>query len=119
MAISPPFGSAPVLSLVSSSGYNSALAKLAKYPQYAGLNVMLVDLTGQPKKPIGLGTTGDSSLNRPWSLLGYGVMTVPAGAGPAGMPLGLQIIDPQPGAPLLFAAAFAAETAFAATQSKE
>lgn len=69
--------------------------------------------------PIGLATTGDSSLNRPWSLLGYGVMTVPAGSGPAGMPLGLQIIDPQPGAPLLFAAAFAAETAFAATPSKE
>lgn len=58
MAISPPFGSPPVLSFVSSSGYNSALAKLAKYPQYAGLNVMLVDLTGQPKKSIARGSMG-------------------------------------------------------------
>lgn len=63
--------------------------------------------------PVGLATTGDSSLNRPWSLLGYGVISVPAGTGPSGMPLGLQIIDPRPGAPHLFAAAFAAESALA------
>lgn len=61
--------------------------------------------------PVGIAATGDSSLNRPWSLLGYGAMTVPAGTGPAGMPLGLQLIDPRPGAPLLFSAAFAAELA--------
>lgn len=84
-----------------------------------GHDSVLIWPSATGEAPIGLAATGDSSLNRPWSLLGYGVMTVPAGAGPAGMPLGLQIIDPQPGAPLLFAAAFAAETAFAATQSRE
>jgi Asp-tRNA(Asn)/Glu-tRNA(Gln) amidotransferase A subunit family amidase len=57
--------------------------------------------------------TGSAVLNRPWSLLGYGVITVPAFAGPAGLPLGLQLIDPAPGAPRLFTAAALAETALA------
>lgn len=55
--------------------------------------------------PLGIASTGNSILNRPWSLLGYGVSTVPCGRGPAGLPLGLQIIDPRPGAPDLFPAA--------------
>lgn len=61
--------------------------------------------------PAGLAYTGDSVLNRPWSLLGYGVVTVPCGRGPTGLPLGLQIIDPAPGAPRLFSTAALVEQA--------
>lgn len=78
-----------------------------------GRDAVLLWPAATGEAPVGLHTTGDSSLNRPWSLLGYGVMTVPAAVGPAGMPLGLQIIDPQPGAPLLFEAAAAAESVLA------
>jgi len=45
--------------------------------------------------PVGLHSTGDPVLNRLWSLLGLPVVTVPAGRGPAGMPLGVQIIGPR------------------------
>jgi Asp-tRNA(Asn)/Glu-tRNA(Gln) amidotransferase A subunit family amidase len=43
--------------------------------------------------PVGTGT-GDPVLNRLWSLLHLPVVTLPAGRGPAGMPLGVQLIGP-------------------------
>jgi amidase len=43
--------------------------------------------------PLGKGT-GDPVLNRLWSLLHLPVVTLPAGRGPAGMPLGVQLIGP-------------------------
>jgi Asp-tRNA(Asn)/Glu-tRNA(Gln) amidotransferase A subunit family amidase len=61
--------------------------------------------------PVGLNSTGNATLNRLWSLLHVGVMTVPAGLGANGMPLGLQLVDPLPGAPNLFPAAAFAERA--------
>jgi amidase len=63
--------------------------------------------------PPGLDSTGSAVLNRLWSLLHVGVMTVPAGLGASGMPLGLQLIDPSPGAANLFAAAAFAERVLA------
>jgi amidase len=41
--------------------------------------------------PVGM-ATGDPVLNRLWSLLHLPVVTLPAGRGPAGMPLGVQLI---------------------------
>lgn len=63
--------------------------------------------------PAGLNSTGNALLNRLWSLLHVGAMSVPAGLGASGMPLGLQLVDPLPGAPNLFAAAAFAERALA------
>ena len=63
--------------------------------------------------PVGLHATGDSVLNRPFSLLQVGVVTVPAGTGLAGLPLGLQIADPHPAADRLFGAAAFAEAVLA------
>jgi amidase len=40
---------------------------------------------------VGLGSTGDTSMNRLWTLLHGPCVTVPAGSGPAGMPLGIQL----------------------------
>ncbi len=55
--------------------------------------------------PLGLASTGSSVFNRPFSLLHFASMTVPAKTGEAGMPLGLQIIDPRPSGLSLFPAA--------------
>ncbi len=41
-----------------------------------------------------LATTGDPIFNRVWSALGPPVLNVPAGHGPSGLPLGVQIIGP-------------------------
>ena len=42
--------------------------------------------------PAGLGSTGDTAMNRLWTLLHGPCITVPAGEGPAGLPLGVQLI---------------------------
>ena len=39
-----------------------------------------------------LATTGDPIFNRAWSALGTPVVSVPAGTGPSGLPLGVQIV---------------------------
>ena len=42
--------------------------------------------------PLGLGSTGNTAMNRLWTLLHGPCVTVPAGDGPAGMPMGIQIV---------------------------
>jgi Asp-tRNA(Asn)/Glu-tRNA(Gln) amidotransferase A subunit family amidase len=42
--------------------------------------------------PLGLESTGDTAMNRLWTLLHGPCITVPAGEGPAGMPLGVQLV---------------------------
>ena len=59
MALPPPFATAPAnLSFVPSTFFNDNLKKLGKVAGLADLNVMLVDLTKQPKLPVGFGATG-------------------------------------------------------------
>ncbi len=43
--------------------------------------------------PLGLGSTGNTAMNRLWTLLHGPCVTVPAGDGPAGMPVGVQLVD--------------------------
>lgn len=74
-----------------------------------GDGAILLTPAAPGEAPIGLHSTGNAALNRLWSLLHVGVITVPAGLGPNHMPLGLQLIDPAPAAPNLFAAAAFAE----------
>lgn len=45
-----------------------------------------------PGEAPGLATTGDPIFNRAWSALGTPVVNVPAGTGPSGLPLGVQIV---------------------------
>jgi Asp-tRNA(Asn)/Glu-tRNA(Gln) amidotransferase A subunit family amidase len=72
----------------------------------AGEIILMPAATGEA--PEGLGSTGSAVANRIWSLLQLGAVTLPAGRGPSGLPLGLQLIDPLPTADrLLPAAAFA------------
>jgi len=42
-----------------------------------------------------LATTGDPIFNRAWSALGVPAVTVPAGLGPSGLPLGVQVVGPR------------------------
>jgi len=44
--------------------------------------------------PLGLDSTGNTAMNRLWTLLHGPCITVPAGEGPAGMPLGIQLVLP-------------------------
>ena len=42
--------------------------------------------------PLGLTSTGDTAMNRQWTLLHGPCITVPAGAGSVGLPLGVQLV---------------------------
>jgi amidase len=42
--------------------------------------------------PEGLESTGDASFNRGWTMLHVPCVSVPAGTGPAGLPIGVQIV---------------------------
>jgi amidase len=103
------------------SGDDLAAAQAVVARAKAGLAAfageILIGPAAQGEAPVGLASTGPAIFNRPWSLLHVGAITVPAGSGPNGMPLGVQLIDPSPaGANLISAAAFA-ERAFAQMQS--
>lgn len=80
---------------------------------------ILLSAAAPDEAPLGLASTGSPVLNRLWSLLHVGVMALPAGTSSNGMPLGLQLIDPRPGAPTLFAAAAFAERALTPMATKE
>jgi Asp-tRNA(Asn)/Glu-tRNA(Gln) amidotransferase A subunit family amidase len=42
--------------------------------------------------PLGLESTGDPAFNRIWTLLGMPCVSLPAARGPAGMPVGVQLV---------------------------
>ena len=45
--------------------------------------------------PEGLGSTGDPSFNSIWTLAWTACVTLPAGTGPKGLPLGIQLVGPR------------------------
>jgi len=54
----------------------------------------LLTLPAPGEAPAGLGWTGDPAFNTLWTLLHGPCVTVPAGSGPLGLPLGVQIVAP-------------------------
>jgi len=57
--------------------------------------------------PLGLNTNGDPVFNRMWTLLHAPCVTVPGLTGPAGLPVGIQLVGPRFGDRQLLAAAAA------------
>lgn len=59
--------------------------------QASGIDAILTpSATGEA--PPGLGSTGNTAMNRLWTLLHGPCVTVPAGDGPGGLPLGIQLV---------------------------
>jgi len=56
-----------------------------------GLDILLTP-SAPGEAPEGLGWTGDPAFNSIWTALHLPCVTVPAGTGPTGMPLGLQVV---------------------------
>jgi Asp-tRNA(Asn)/Glu-tRNA(Gln) amidotransferase A subunit family amidase len=61
--------------------------------------------------PEGLGSTGDPSLNAPWSLLGVPAISIPIAVAENGLPLGMQLVAPYGEEARLLAAAHWCEQA--------
>jgi amidase len=53
---------------------------------------VLLTLSAPGEAPQGITGTGSSLFNRVWTLLGAPCVTIPAGNGPQGLPLGVQIV---------------------------
>ena len=53
---------------------------------------ILVTPSATGEAPRGLGSTGDPSFNAIWTVVGTPCVTVPAFRGPAGLPIGLQVV---------------------------
>ena len=58
---------------------------------FAGVDVLLTP-SAAGEAPEGLGSTGDPSFNSIWTLGWTPCVTLPAGTGPAGLPLGVQLV---------------------------
>jgi amidase len=56
---------------------------------------LLLTPSAAGEAPEGLGSTGDPSFNGLWTLAWAPCATVPAGSGPKGLPLGVQLVGPR------------------------
>lgn len=61
---------------------------------YAELDVLVVP-AAPGEAPNGLDSTGDPIFSQLWTLLHGPAVTIPAGHGPSGMPLGIQLVGPR------------------------
>jgi Asp-tRNA(Asn)/Glu-tRNA(Gln) amidotransferase A subunit family amidase len=66
-------------------------AILAMYGLTGGLDALLTP-SAPGEAPEGLGSTGDAAFNFLWTMLHGPNVTVPAGEGPNGLPLGVQLV---------------------------
>ena len=74
---------------------------------------LLLTPSAAGEAPEGLGSTGDPSFNSIWTLAWTPCVTLPAGAGPRGLPLGIQLVGPRFRDEALLDAAAWAETQLA------
>jgi Asp-tRNA(Asn)/Glu-tRNA(Gln) amidotransferase A subunit family amidase len=60
--------------------------------QWAGEFDAILTLPAPGQAPKGLGSTGDAIFNGLWTMLFMPCLTLPAGAGPDGLPVGIQLV---------------------------
>jgi amidase len=82
-------------------------------PLFARFDVLLTP-SAIGEAPAGLETTGDPAFNRIWTLLGTPCVSLPAALGPAGMPVGIQLVGARGGDEALLGLAEWAERALGA-----
>ncbi|MEI4487872.1 amidase [Frigidibacter sp. MR17.14] len=58
---------------------------------FAGADLLLTQ-AAPGEAPVGLGSTGQAQYNSRWTLLGTPSLSLPAGLGPDGMPVGVQLV---------------------------
>jgi len=84
---------------ISDAGLATALERKAQFAQELAVFLAAFDAVVTPpapgEAPADLTQTGDPSFCTIWSLCGVPAVTIPAGRGPAGLPLGLQIVGPR------------------------
>lgn len=71
---------------------------------FRGAHALLTPAATGEASP-GLESTGDPAFNRIWTLLHLPCLTLPAGAGPSGLPVGVQLVGPHGGDGALIAVA--------------
>lgn len=67
-------------------------AALADLDRLFGDHDVLMTQAAAGEAPAGLGATGAPAYNIRWTLLGAPAISIPAGLGPSGMPIGLQLV---------------------------
>jgi Asp-tRNA(Asn)/Glu-tRNA(Gln) amidotransferase A subunit family amidase len=81
--------------------YAAALHYAANCRKHLAVHAGAVDAILTPsatgEAPLGLESTGNTAMNRLWTLLHGPCVTVPAGEGPGGLPLGVQLVRPYGG----------------------
>ena len=100
---------------ISPRAYDAALATTREVQRdigavFGGFDVILSP-PAAGEAPKGLHATGDPAFNRIWTQLQLPCITVPAGKGPNGLPLGVQLAARSGQDALLLAVALATETA--------
>jgi len=86
---------------------DAAQAKVAEF--FGDFDAMLVPAA--PGEAPAAATTGDPVFNRPWTLLRLPCVTLPGKRGPAGLPVGVQLVGPPHSDAALLAVALFAEAA--------
>ena len=102
---------------MSAEKYDAAHAALrligaSLHERFAKFDALLVP-SAPGEAPLGLGSTGSSDFNRGWTALHVPCITVPAGHGPRGLPLGVQIVGRLGADVSALAAALAVESCLA------
>jgi Asp-tRNA(Asn)/Glu-tRNA(Gln) amidotransferase A subunit family amidase len=69
-------------------------AARAALPAFFGTAAAIIVPAAPGEAPAGLERTGDPIFNRSWTALGLPCITLPTTRGPAGLPLGLQLVAP-------------------------
>jgi Asp-tRNA(Asn)/Glu-tRNA(Gln) amidotransferase A subunit family amidase len=94
---------------IAHSDYLAALELAARCRERLGSAFANLDLLLAPcvpgEAPAGLESTGDPKFQALWTLLHAPTMTLPTHKGPAGLPVGIQLVAPVHGERLLFGAA--------------